>query len=278
MDIWIGASGYSYPEWVGDFYPSGTRPRQMLPYYCRRFPLVELNFTFYRPPTAEMLGRMADQTPDGFQFVVKLPRMISHEQRSDDVPGFRRAAEELRERGRLLGVLCQLPQSTHNKPPARRWLEVLAEDLTGLGLVVEFRHRSWARPEVAPWLEEHGVETASVDAPRLPGLFPRGLVRAGPNAYVRLHSRNAAAWYQSGAARYDYNYSDPELEEWVGEVEEAARGEGLSRFLFLFNNCAGGLATHNARRLRELLRRQVPQVHVVEPFSEAPPVQRSLFE
>ena len=60
MKVWVGTSGYSYPDWVGPFYPEGTRPNRMLSYYARQFPLVELNFTFYRPTTPEMLGRIAD--------------------------------------------------------------------------------------------------------------------------------------------------------------------------------------------------------------------------
>src|SRR5437588_773895 len=49
MDVWIGTSGFSYPDWVGDFYPAGTRPAGMLPYYAHQFPLVELNYTRHRP-------------------------------------------------------------------------------------------------------------------------------------------------------------------------------------------------------------------------------------
>src|SRR5438067_1393579 len=85
MDVWIGTSGYSYPDWVGGFYPVGTKSGQMLAYYSRRFPLVELNFTFYRPPTPQMLAKLADQTPPGFRFLVKLPRTISHEQSPRDL-------------------------------------------------------------------------------------------------------------------------------------------------------------------------------------------------
>src|SRR5947207_1226571 len=80
MQVWIGTSGYSYSDWVGPFYPPGTRPNRMLRQYCQHFPLVELNFTFYRPPTPEILARLADQTPAGFQFLVKAPRSISHEE------------------------------------------------------------------------------------------------------------------------------------------------------------------------------------------------------
>ena len=275
MDIWIGTSGYSYPSWVGDFYPRGTRPRQMLSYYAQQFPLVELNFTFYRPPTTAMLARQAEQTPPGFQFLVKLPRSLSHEQTTDDLSGFRRAALELRQRGQLLGLLCQLPQATHYKAPARRWLEFLAGELFDLGLAVEFRHRSWAVPDVAPWLAERHVDLVSVDVPELPGLYPRGMVRSGPTVYVRLHSRDAAKWYLAGADRYDYDYTDGELQDWIDATEETARQAGVGRFLFLFNNCAGSLAAHNARRLREMLGQQMPQSNVIAPTA---PVERSLFD
>ena len=66
MQVWIGTSGYSYPDWVGSFYPAGTRPQRMLSHYCRVFPLVELNFTYYRPPTSEMLTLIVeDNVPAG---------------------------------------------------------------------------------------------------------------------------------------------------------------------------------------------------------------------
>src|SRR6185437_2327047 len=88
MQVWIGTSGYSYADWVDDFYPSKLRSDRMLPYYARVFPLVELNYTFYQPPTAAGLLHMAEQTPAGFQFLVKLPRSLSHEQDTRDLPGF----------------------------------------------------------------------------------------------------------------------------------------------------------------------------------------------
>ena len=116
MQVWIGTSGYSYSDWVGSFYPSGTRPQKMLAHYCRHFPLVELNFSYYRVPTASMLAKLAAQTPPGFQFIVKMPRSLSHEARTDELETFRQAVDELRKGNRLLGLLCQLPQSTHDTP------------------------------------------------------------------------------------------------------------------------------------------------------------------
>src|ERR1700745_3824367 len=137
MYVWIGTSGYSYTDWVGDFYPPNTRSEQMLGYYCQHFPLVELNFTFYRPPTRGMLLRLADKTPAGFQFLVKLPQSISHQESPFDLPGFRHAAEGLALRGQLAGVLCQLPQATHCTRGACDWVGTLAGELGHLRLAVE---------------------------------------------------------------------------------------------------------------------------------------------
>lgn len=248
----------------------------MLRHYSRSFPLVELNFTFYRPPTRAVLARLADKVPPAFQFVVKLPRSVSHEQSPHDLPGFREAVRELQVRGQLAGLLCQLPQATHYERRSLRWLETLARELGDMRLAFEFRHRSWARPDVPAWLAEHRLDLVAVDVPDLPGLFPRGWVQSGPLAYIRLHSRNAASWYAGEKARYDYNYEDAALNEWV---EAASANAGQTRqALFLFNNCHRSQAAVNARRLRSLLEREAPRFNVVAPFADPPPAQRTLFE
>jgi uncharacterized protein YecE (DUF72 family) len=277
MDIWIGTSGYSYPDWVGEFYPAGLRPEKMLGHYCRAFPLVELNFSFYRTPTRTMLLRLADKTPPGFQFLVKVPRTISHEESPADLPGFRDAAGALARRGQLLGVLCQLPQSVHNTRQARDWLRTLAGELGELRPAVEFRHRSWAVPELPAWMAGQNLDLVAVDAPQLPGLFPSGWVQSGPRVYVRLHSRNADNWYGSDKERYDYSYSDGELGEWVEALRQHAAAGDTEQALVLFNNCHRSQAAVNAARLRQLLERQGPELNVVAPFSGAEPEQRSLF-
>jgi uncharacterized protein YecE (DUF72 family) len=276
MKVWIGTSGYSYPDWVGPFYPHGLRSNQMLRYYSGHFPLVEVNFTFYRLPTAAMLARMAEQTPDGFQFVVKLPQTLSHAEDPRDLAPFRQAVDELRRRGRLLGLLCQLPQATHHERRHLDWLDRLARELADYRLAVEFRHRSWARPDVPEWLRERGLDLVAVDVPDIPALYPRGLVRSGPRVCVRFHSRNAGNWYLSDKERYDYHYPDAALEEWAGSLEAAA-GHTQEAVLFL-NNCHGGQAVENARRLRELLAGRGPQIEVVEPSAPPEVRQRTLFD
>jgi uncharacterized protein YecE (DUF72 family) len=276
MQIWIGTSGYSYTDWVGDFYPHGTRPERMLAAYARHFPLVELNFTFYRPPTRAMLLKQAEKAPEGFQFLVKAPRTISHEQRPLDLPGFRYAAEGLQERAALSGVLLQFPQAMHCTKSACDWVATLGRELGHLRPAVEFRHRSWARPGLADWLGEQGIDLVAVDVPDLPGLFPRGWVQSTSTAYVRLHSRDAAKWYEEGGVRYDHDYNDEELGEWAEEIVRR-RAEGRTeRVLLLFNNCQRTQAAINARRMGVLLGERGVGVELVEPFAGVE--QKLLFE
>jgi len=275
MDIWIGTSGYSYPDWVGDFYPADLSAKRMLAYYATQFPLVELNFTFYRPPTADVLLRLADQTPAGFRFLVKLPRTVSHDQARTDLPGFRLAVERLHGTGKLLGLLCQLPQATHNTPRDRAWIGHLAEKLGDLRLAVEFRHHSWHRAEVPDWLGELGLDVVAVDVPKLSGLYPSGWVQSSATAYVRFHSRTAGNWYADDKDRYDYDYSDDELGEWVTAAQDNAAF--TDRVLLLFNNCHRSQAALNARRMRDLFSRAATGASVVQPFAPPPPVQGLLF-
>jgi uncharacterized protein YecE (DUF72 family) len=276
MDVWVGTSGYSYTDWVGGFYPAGTKATQMLAYYSRQFPLVELNFTFYRPPTPDMLDKFAVRTPPGFQFLVKLPRTISHENRKDDIDGFRRAVLSLQKQDRLSGLLLQLPQSTHDDRASRAWIKTVGKALGDLNLAVEFRHRSWAGPETVAWLADIGLAIVAVDVPDLPGLYPRGWVQSGPCAYVRFHSRNAGNWYRSDKDRYDYDYDDAALNEWVEAAAAASAAGTTERTLFLFNNCFRSQAAVNARRIETLMARQ-PGLVVTPPPAAPPPEQRSLF-
>jgi uncharacterized protein YecE (DUF72 family) len=250
----------------------------MLAYYCRHFPVVELNFTFYRLPTPSMLARMAEQTPEGFQFIVKLPRSLSHEENAAELSPFREAVVELHRRRQLMGLLCQLPQASHFAPEHLNWLRTLAAELAGYRLAVEFRHCSWFRDEVPCWLAEHDLDLVSVDVPDIAALYPRGLVRSGPRLYIRFHSRNGANWYRSEKERYDYTYQDETLLEWVRLIGQAAESAGKA--LLLFNNCQRGQAATNAKRMRELLSRTGTEFEVPKPFSSSSTTlqQPSLFD
>jgi uncharacterized protein YecE (DUF72 family) len=278
MQVWIGTSGYSYLDWVGPFYPNGTRPNRMLAHYVREFPLVELNFTYYKAPTPGMLVRLAEKVPKGFQFLVKLPMTLSHEESHRDLLGFRQAVEAMAQHGCVAGLLCQLPQATHNLAGHRKWVERLGGELGSFHLAVEFRHHSWFKPDVNIWLASLGLDLVSVDVPDIPSLYPRGLVHSTDRIYIRLHSREKDNWYAENKDRYDYFYEDADIEQWI---EALARVSGVARTAFvLFNNCMRSQAAENARRMKQLMKKLVPEMDVLSPFAETPPLstQHTLFE
>ena len=79
--MWVGTSGYAYPEWRGSFYPEKMQTAKMLPYYAERFPTVEINNTFYRMPNAKLLEGWSAQTPEHFKLTLKAPQRITHQKR-----------------------------------------------------------------------------------------------------------------------------------------------------------------------------------------------------
>src|SRR5207249_3899910 len=148
--------------------------------------------------------------------------------------------------------------------------ERLAREFGGYRLAVEFRHRSWSRPDIPGWLREHNLDLVAVDVPNLPGLYPRSLVQSSNRVYIRFHSRNATNWYRSDKDRYDYHYEDGALTEWIEALSRTA--DRTDRVLLLFNNCQRSQAVANAQRMRELLVRLAPEFEVVAPFPVQEPV------
>ncbi|CAN5400069.1 DUF72 domain-containing protein [soil metagenome] len=276
MRVWIGTSGYSYQSWVGPFYPKGTRQPNMLSVYSETFPLAELNFTYYRLPTPEMLARQVERAPAGFQFLVKFPKTISHDEKDTELDAFHQAVSVMKASNSLLGVLLQMPQAAHQTKKRWRWLDFLFDRMADLPLAVEFRHHSWFEDSVNERLTRSKVDLVAVDVPDLPDLYPRAFVQTTPRVYIRLHSRKAENWYLSDQDRYDYFYSDDEMLGWARDliaVEQQTR-----QAFVLFNNCHHAQAAANAKRFKELLSTLSTSVEIVEPFAHAAPKQRLLFE
>jgi uncharacterized protein YecE (DUF72 family) len=165
--IWIGTSGYNYPEWKGSFYPAGLPASKMLSYYSAQFPTVEINYTFYRMPTEKILAGWAAQTPSPFKLTLKAPRRITHDRRLKDcgdlVEGFCGVAGTLTEK---LGVLLfQLPPSARKDLPLLD--AFLAELPPGVRAAFEFRHPSWLADDVFERLSARRLALCIADSERL---------------------------------------------------------------------------------------------------------------
>lgn len=252
--ILVGTSGYSFPDWQGGFYPQRLPRGEWLGYYARHFPVVEINATYYRLPPASTFARMADATPEGFGFWVKVPGEVTH--RDGSIPGvipeFRSSIGPLAEAGRLRGALAQLPHSFHRSEANMVGIQRLGEAMAGVPLAVEFRGAEWQTPETREWLKSQQLIWVNTDLPDLPGLPKREAVVAAPTGYIRFHGRNDKTWYNPKAGdRYDYNYTCEELKWWVPHIQNFD-AEGATINIF-FNNCHMGQAVKNAKMLMQLL-------------------------
>jgi uncharacterized protein YecE (DUF72 family) len=253
--IRIGTSGYSYDDWIGPFYPEGTSKRDMLSFYAQKFDLTEINSTYYRLPTAQMLAAMARKVPEGFLFNVKATQELTHgrEEPQESFRRFREALLPLQEAGKFGCVLAQFPWSFRPSDENRAYLSLLREQLGDLPVVVEFRNAGWVAEGTFDLLRRLQLGYCCVDEPRLKGLIPPIAEATAPIAYVRFHGRNAAKWWQHKEAweRYNYSYSDEELREWVPKIQELA---GAAETVYvLTNNHWQGQAVTTAKQLRLLL-------------------------
>ena len=264
--ILIGTSGYDYPEWKGVFYPADLKRKDFLSYYASQFNALELNSTFYNMPTADRLLSFYNRADCRLQFSVKANRLLTHEVDRNwqtAASDFKAALKPLLEKTALSSVLFQLPESFHYTPENRIYLSHLLSDFDGFPTVVEFRHREWIRPSGFEGLAQRETGIVYCDMPQLKNL-PDGQVAGtpfiGPNAYIRLHGRNADAWYAkdggevagiNGSARYCYDYSDDELQSFVPVVKFAV-ADGKKVHVY-FNNHPNGSGAKNAKRLKELL-------------------------
>jgi uncharacterized protein YecE (DUF72 family) len=246
-----------------------------------------------------MVQRWAERTPDGFVMHVKaFGLMTRHPVKVESLPPdlrdeaptdqrgrverpsrefrgevFRRflaALEPLRATGKLGGILFQFPSYVVYKDRSLDYLQWAREQLGDDDLLVEFRHASWLddehRDDTLRFLEELGAANVIVDAPRIDGaknLIPTIPALTSPTAYIRFHGRNASTWNKRGgsaAERFDYLYSDDELEEWVPTLRELS-GEAEQAYAFFNNNATspdghGGRmaqAAANAKQLQRLL-------------------------
>jgi uncharacterized protein YecE (DUF72 family) len=254
--ILVGTSGFRFDDWVGVFYPSYLKKSDHLAWYLRHFPALEVNSTYYRIPAPSLFERWARLAPERYPFILKLHEAVTHKRKDpgNSIADSRRAAEPLRASGKLAGWLAQFPWSFREGTDERRYLSLVRSLLPREDpLFVEFRRAEWDKEETYRFLEDERIGFCAVDEPSLPGLMPPVARATNGFGYVRLHGRNAKAWWGGEGAgdRYDWLYSDDELKEWVGRARELDRAAAQT-FVF-FNNCYAGQAVRGAKRMQELL-------------------------
>ena len=210
-----GASGYSFKEWKGSFYPEKIKAEDMLPFYAQHLPTVEINNTFYRMPGVDMLKAWVAATPEHFRFAIKASRRITHiarlkaEAAADSVEYLYRNLTAL---GAKRGpVLFQLPPNLKKDlPRLEAFLSLLPDDHRA---AFEFRNESWFADDVYDALKAAG---ASLCLSEREDNAPPPLVETAPWGYVRLRLET---------------YSDDELAQWARRLEATSWREIHAYFM-----------------------------------------------
>jgi len=263
-EIKVGTSGFQFQDWKGSVYPPGLPDRDMLGYYERvfGFNVLEVNYTYYRIPSAAAMERMLAKTSEAFDFVVRSYSGMTHEIWADEgrkvlkdtssiFRQFRNGLSPMREAGRLGCVLIQFPSFFWPGEAHRDYIERCRDWLAGIPLVIEFRNKAWVHESTFNFLRDHNVGFCAVDEPALPRLMPFVPQVTTSIGYVRLHGRNTKWFSVSREERYNYLYSEAELASFVTPVRQI--GERTVKTYVFFNNCHAGHAVKNALMFKKML-------------------------
>ncbi|MFI6412163.1 DUF72 domain-containing protein [Streptomyces sp. NPDC050585] len=287
-DILTGTCSWTDPALVSSgWYPRGRRDAEgRLRHYADRFPVVEVDSSYYGLPSARNSALWAERTPAGFRFDVKAFSLLTgHPTRPAALPAdlrpalarhggthrapaapalldevwhrFAVALRPLRDAGRLGAVLFQLPPWAAPGPRVRAFLEDCRERTDGWRIAVEFRHPGWwtgaERAGTAALLRDLDLASVAVDtAPGLAGsLTPDVPVTSPALSVVRFHGRSPAWGTGSKEDRFRHGYTEEELREWLPRLR--AHADRAAEVHVLFNNCCGDAAVRAAEAMRGLL-------------------------
>ncbi len=291
--IRVGTSGWSYDDWVGQFYHTDERSK-WLDWYAHFFNTVEVNSTYYRIPGQKLVDAWVQKglRYDNFEYSLKFPRFYELDDLGSLAAEFESiVASTLNENGMLGAIVIQLTPYVKRIERGYRTgnlekLDTLLGSLNTKDLTyfVEFRHASWLdseRKDLDPGtqevLERNRVGLCIVDGPSFPTVLSKATKITG-SAYIRMHGRNTEEWFKrhrddevARSKRYDYVYTEGELAPWKERVLALEEGLGGHRRVWMyFNNHPLGHAPRNALLFKRLLGEELPESLEERPQSAAP--------
>jgi uncharacterized protein YecE (DUF72 family) len=258
----VGTSGWSYPKgegtWNGIFYPA--KPKNELELYSRVFNTVEVNSTFYRLIDPRSARAWVKITPQDFEFAIKVWQKFTHpgmfrkatgaepEVTQQDYDDFRRGINPIAEEGKLACLLVQFSEWFARTPSNREILSTILTQFKDYPVAVELRHVSWSEyaDDTKALLAFSGAGWVFIDMPEFKSTIKQEM-EPQKLMYLRFHGRNWEKWrkHETAEERYDYLYSEDELEPLAERVREIAAA-GETKILIYFNNHVRGQAPANA--------------------------------
>jgi uncharacterized protein YecE (DUF72 family) len=288
-EIRVGTAGWTDKTLIeSGWYPEGaTNPEKRLRYYASQFPLVEVDSAYYALPAEQTAAAWADRTPAHFTFNIKafslftqhptpvkaLPtdlreaagkagkervylKDVDQEVVKAAWKRFLAALEPLRSAGKLGAILLQFPPWFPIGRANKQYILDCAERVAPDRVCVEFRNHTWMtddnKDETLKFLSDHRLPYVCVDEPQgYSNSIPPVLAATSDLAVVRLHGHSKHWDAKTVQERFNYRYSDAELETWAGNVKKLAADADETHVVF--NNCYRDYAHVNARQMEGLL-------------------------
>jgi uncharacterized protein YecE (DUF72 family) len=248
-NLYIGTDSFSWDEWVGVFYPQGTKQADYIAEYAKRYSTVEIDSTFYRIPSKSTVTKWDEKTPKGFVFAAKIPRVITHVKFLEDCEGELNAfLKNMGLLGEKLGPLLfqfryyrksELKSVDEFTAKLEPFLATLPKEYS---FVVEVRNREWIGEKLLDVLRRHGVALALVDHPwmdKIEVLMQRLNVLTADFCYVRwLGDRNKI---EKQTKRWDKIVVDrtQEMKEWIPVIKRLLKSDITALYGYFSNHYAG---------------------------------------
>lgn len=264
----IGLTGWGDHDTL---YEDLARKSDKLKTYASHFPIVELDASYYAIQPERNIKKWISETPERFQFVVKIHQAMTlhadfrdfSETRQELFDAFKEMLAPLQESHKLAMVLVQFPPWFDCSSQNIKYILYVKQQLQDYPMCVEFRHQSWFndqfKEETLSFLTEHQIIHAVVDEPQVKDASIPLVNRITSDiAFVRYHGRNVHGWTKKDMTdqewrdvRYLYNYNETELLDLAQKVKILE--QKAKQVYVVFNNNSGGHAAQNAKTYQNIL-------------------------
>ena len=257
-NVYVGTSGWTYPDWLGSFYPADSKPQDLIRYYARYFRAVEIESTYYTIPARSVVAGWKENTPPGFIFAAQVPGIITHQKVMKDcqheLTTFLNSLELLGDR--LGPLLLQFPYFNKNTFASRAQFDKLLQPFlktlpTEFKFAVEIRNKNWISWDFLELLRDHSVAFVVVAQAWMPSIdvLARALdLLCGDFFYARFIGDRKEVTTQ----RWDNLSEDKtsELTVWIEELKKIA--DRASQTYVFFSNQYAGFAPGSVKLFHDL--------------------------
>lgn len=268
IKYYIGTAGWSYKDWVPNFYPKNQSAGfDWLQFYSHYFNCVEVNSTYYTyisPKIVEGWIKKVSHTDD-FIFHIKLHQDFTHKRKFDEqnIKAVRYNLDILKKSERLGGLLIQFPYSFSFDGASVQHIQKIKDIFSDISCFVEVRHSSWRNKRALEFFSQNDLTLCTIDQPQIGQAIPFEPIVTNDKAYIRFHGRNVEAWkkslsnfgkeqtYEEQSSRYSYLYSPGELVEIAQKIKSIE--SKVKEINVIMNNHPKGDAVANAFELIHLL-------------------------